>query len=130
MGYFSQQNYITPTKEQIDTALTKVQRVYELYKIINDRLEKENIEIKRWWGLRSEVMTKDQHIRKENVNSLMSYHTRAFILGYITEEEHRVWSFIWDSPSIKKLKEWKAAEKIYLGDDDHEKLMYALTEDV
>ena len=129
MGYLNN-TYITPTKDQLSMALIKVKRVRELYKPINERLEKETVEVKSWWGLRRQVMTKDEHIRKANENSFMPFYGRAFLLRYITLEEYQICRFLMEAPGVKTLQRWEAAETVYLCEDDHRKLMFALTEEI
>lgn len=129
MSYLND-TYITPTKHQLSMALTKVKRVRELYQPISERLEKETVEVKSWWGLRRKVMTKDEHVRKENENSFLPFYARAFLLGYITPEEYQICRFLMDAPGIKTLQKWESAEKVYLCEDDHRKLMFALSEEI
>ena len=130
MGYFSRDTYVSPRKEQIRTALAKVERVAEMFRPIVLRLELEEVEVKSWFGLRRKVMTKDAHIRKENENSFMPYYGRAFLMSYITVEEYKICRFMMDAPLITRLKEWEAADAVYLGESDHEELMFALTEEI
>lgn len=129
MSYLND-TYITPTKDQLRMALIKVKRVRELYTPINERLEKETVEVKSWWGLRCKVMTKDEHIRKANENSFMPFYGRAFLLGYITAEEYQICRFLMEAPGVKTLQKWETAEKVYLCEDDHRQLMFALTEEI
>lgn len=129
MSYLND-TYITPTKDQLRMALIKVKRVRELYTPINERLEKETVEVKSWWGLRCKVMTKDEHIRKANENSFMPFYGRAFLLGYITAEEYKICRFMIDAPTIKTLQKWEEAETVYLCEDDHQELMFALSEEI
>lgn len=130
MRYMTSNTYVSPTKEQISMALVKVRRVYELFKPIVLRLELDEVEVVSWFGLRKKVMTKDKHIRKENENSFLPYYSRALLMGYITIEEHKICRFMMDSPTITRLKEWEAAETVYLGEFDHDELMFALTEEI
>lgn len=129
MSYLSN-TYITPTKDQISAALVKVKRVLELYKPIYERLQNETVEVKSWWGLRRKVMTKEEHIRKENENSFMPFYGRAFLLRYITAEEYQICRFMMDAPTIKTLQKWEEAEVVYLCEDDHQELMFALSEEI
>lgn len=129
MSYLSN-TYITPGKDQISMALVKVRRVFELYKPIHERLQNETVEVKSWWGLRRKLMTKEEHIRKENENSLMPFYGRAFLLGYITAEEYKICRFMMDAPTIKTLQKWEEAEGVYLCEDDHQELMFALSEEI
>lgn len=129
MSYLND-TYITPTKDQLRMALVKVQRVRELYTPIKERLEKETVEVKSWCGLRCKVMTKDEHIRKMNENSFMPFYGRAFLLGYITAEEYQVCRFLMEAPGMSSLLKWETAEKVYLCEDDHRQLMFALTEEI
>lgn len=111
-------------------ALVKVRRVFELYKPIHERLQNETVEVKSWWGLRRKLMPKEEHIRKENENSLMPFYGRAFLLGYITAEEYKICRFMMDVPTIKTLQKWEEAEAVYLCEDDHQELMFALSEEI
>lgn len=129
MSYLND-TYITPTKDQLSMALIKVKRVRELFTPINERLENETVEVKSWWGLRRKVMTKIEHIHKENENSFMPFYGRAFLLRYITVEEYQICRFLMEAPGVKTLQKWEAAETVYLCEDDHRKLMFALSEDI
>jgi hypothetical protein len=129
MSYLND-TYITPTKDQLSMALIKVKRALELYKPISECLEMEVVEVKSWWGLRSTVMTKEEHIRKENENSFMPFYGRAFLLRYITVEEYQICRFLMEAPGVKTLQKWGAAERVYLCEDDHRRLMFALTEEI
>lgn len=129
MRYLTTNTHITPTKEQIKFALTKVRRARELYEVINKRLDTETVEIKSWFGFRRQEMTQNQHILKEGKNSFISYHTIALCLGYITIPENRICRFVMNSPSVQTLEQWNNAETVYLGEWDHDKLIYAITEE-
>ena len=150
MSYLSN-TYITPGKDQISMALVKVRRVFELYKPIHERLQNETVEVKSWWGagwnvikviwggrwdelLRKDtsgkLMTKEEHIRKANENSFMPFYGRAFLLGYITAEEYQICRFLMEAPGVKTLQKWETAETVYLCEDDHQELMFALSEEI
>lgn len=130
MRYLTSNTYVSPGKEQIRTVLAKVKRVFELYKPIVLRLQEEEVEVTSWFGLRRKVMTKDKHILKENKNSFLTYYNRALLMGYITEEEHTICSFIMDAPLLTKLEEWESADTVYLGEFDHNEFMFALKEEI
>lgn len=128
--FLTSNSYVCPTKIQIRTALLKVRRVYELYKPITRRLELDQVEVSKWFGLRKEIMTKNEHILREGKGSLLPYHLRAWLLDYISEEEYRICKFIMAVPLVTKLEEWYEADQIFLGESDHAELIFALTEEI
>lgn len=130
MGYLSNSTYVSPTKEQIRMALTKVERMYEFYKPVVLRLQTDEVEVSSWFGLRKTVMSKDKHILKVNKNSFIPYHTRAYSMGYITLEEYKIFKFMMGAPTLNQLREWRDAERVYLGEFDYSELMFALTQEI
>lgn len=127
--FLTTNTYISPTKEQIQSAITKVERAYELYKPIDNRLKMDVVEVPKWLGLSKDILTKDEHIRKKNKNSLFPYFLRALLLGYVTIEQADVCTFVMEAPSLKTLREWAAADQVYLDEWDHDKLIYAITQE-
>lgn len=129
MRYLTSNTYVSPTKDQIHLAWTKVTKAYQEYKPIVQRLENTEVTVKKWFGLSKKTMTMDQHIQQEGKRSFIPYYTRALMLGYITLTEFSVCSYVMESPTLTKLKQWYEADQVLLGEFDHDEFIFALTQE-
>lgn len=129
MRHLTSNTYVSPTKEQILTALRKVLEAYKKYKPIVLYLEAKEVTVSKWFGLRKKTMTMDEHIQEKGKGSFIPYYLRALMLGYITPEEYKICNYVMESPTLTKLRQWHEADQVLLGEFDHNEFIFALTED-
>lgn len=131
MGYGLNDSYFSPTKQQIQEAIVKLEKAEALIKTIHTRLNTEQVVVRKYLGLIKKTMTKYEHIKSVQGNNIFNrFSNVAYDLGYVTWEERRVFDFMFYSPYLETLREWELAESVFLCESDYKELIYALKEEL
>ena len=118
--------FVNPTKEQLQSAVDKMQIVVKECEKIRKQLQEETVVVNKWFGLRKKVVSKHNIILEKAKTTGTSYALQALLLNYIDIEQHSLLHYWLNSPSIEDLLFWLSCESVLLNENEAYRLNFCL----
>ena len=113
--------FVNPTKEQLQSAVDKMQIVVKECEKIRKQLQEETVVVNKWFGLRKKVVSKHNIILEKAKTTGTSYALQALLLNYIDIEQHSL-LHCW----LKDLLFWLSCESVLLNENEAYRLNVCL----
>ncbi|UES35996.1 hypothetical protein sKKP3263_000232 [Serratia phage KKP_3264] len=118
--------FVNPTKEQLQSAVDKMQIVVKECEKIRKQLQEETVVVSKWFGLRKKVVSKHNIILEKAKTTGTSYALQGLLLNYIGIEQHSLLHCWLHSPSIEDLLFWLSCESVLLNENEAYRLNFCL----
>lgn len=118
--------FVNPTKEQLQSAVDKMQIVVKECEKIRKQLQEETVVVNKWFGLRRKVVSKHNIILEKAKTTGTSYALQALLLNYIDIEQHSLLHCWLNSPGIEDLLFWLSCESVLLNENEAYRLNFCL----
>lgn len=118
--------FVNPTKEQLQSAVDKMQIVVKECEKIRKQLQEEIVVVSKWFGLRKKVVSKHNIILEKAKTTGTSYALQGWLLNYIDIEQHSLLHCWLHSPSIEDLLFWLSCESVLLNENEAYRLNFCL----
>lgn len=118
--------FVNPTKEQLQSAVDKMQIVVKECEKIRKQLQEETVVVSKWFGLRKKVVSKHNIILEKAKTTGTSYALQGWLLNYIDIEQHSLLHCWLHSPSIEDLLFWLSCESVLLNENEAYRLNFCL----
>ncbi|QXV83925.1 hypothetical protein bas60_0190 [Escherichia phage PaulScherrer] len=118
--------FVNPTKEQLQSAVDKMQIVVKECEKIRKQLQEETVVVNKWFGLRKKVVSKHNIILEKAKTTGTSYALQALLLNYIDIEQHSLLHCWLNSPGIEDLLFWLSCESVLLNENEAYRLNFCL----
>lgn len=118
--------FVNPTKEQLQSAVDKMQIVVKECEKIRKQLQEETVVVNKWFGLRKKVVSKHNIILEKAKATGTSYALQGLLLNYIDIEQHSLLHCWLHSPSIEDLLFWLSCESVLLNENEAYRLNFCL----
>ncbi|AYD85119.1 hypothetical protein JR318_gp199 [Escherichia phage vB_vPM_PD06] len=118
--------FVNPTKEQLQSAVDKMQIVVKECEKIKKQLQEETVVVSKWFGLRKKVVSKHNIILEKAKTTGTSYALQGWLLNYIDIEQHSLLHCWLHSPSIEDLLFWLSCESVLLNENEAYRLNFCL----
>ncbi len=122
--------FVNPTKEQLQSAVDKMQIVVKECEKIRKQLQEETVVVNKWFGLRKKVVSKHDIILEKAKTTGTSYALQALLLNYIDIEQYSLLHCWINSPSIEDLLFWLSCESVLLNEHEAYRLNFCLKEEL
>ncbi len=118
--------FVNPTKEQLQSAVDKMQIVVKECEKIRKQLQEEIVVVNKWFGLKKKIVSKHNIILEKAKTTGTSYALQALLLNYIDIEQHSLLHCWLNSPSIEDLLFWLSCESVLLNENEAYRLNFCL----
>lgn len=118
--------FVNPTKEQLQSAVDKMQIVVKECEKIRKQLQEETVVVSKWFGLRKKVVSKHNIILEKAKTTGTSYALQGLLLNYIDIEQHSLLHCWLHSPGIEDLLFWLSCESVLLNENEAYRLNFCL----
>lgn len=118
--------FVNPTKEQLQSAVDKMQIVVKECEKIRKQLQEETVVVNKWFGLKKKVVSKHNIILEKAKTTGTSYALQALLLDYIDIEQHSLLHCWLNSPGIEDLLFWLSCESVLLNEHEAYRLNFCL----